>query len=420
MRKWVISIALLAGIAVLVVNPFEGRDGEPPTPVEHRTVDARDVIDYVEMSATTYRARTARDVLPGGLSAAMAPVFVVWSRSSFSTGESITIRNLNHGGNPVSGVTVLRTAVLRPERVVRAEYIKVPLGGPSAIAHGQLRFVFEPGGIELLGVDATAVGEADSVTDIVLSWEAWRPPGTDYDMLKGMDPTVYQLTMRAYSGVQRFVEDALQGRDWTVYTLALPGESQGAIELLKVSLAMGDGAGRYVTSEFLERAEDAWVADGPRQGSDGDAAASWREIQGKLAGAQDLGDERIDMAGRTGYQTALRSCATMALYEVSVATGRLLEQGYTREGLRPLKTPGIDEIPEWIAQLSKANVAGLFLRGPKMIAFVHKNPSAIPGDIPKLLDEAGLLVRKGGRPVRREFKISGETPWGPADQVLLR
>jgi hypothetical protein len=412
--------ALGAARAALTGNRSKRREPAASEPVDHQVVDASQVADYVEMSATTFRTRTARDVLPGGLSAAMAPVFVVWDRSSFTPGGSITIRNLNHGGNPVSGVTVLRTAVLRPDSLQRVEYVRVPLGGPDAISHGQLRFLFEPGGVELLGGDPSTAGEPDSITDIVLSWEAWRPPGVRYNIRKGMDPTVYQLSMRAYSGVQRFIEDALQGRDWDAFALTLPGGHAGVVELLKVSLSLGDGAGRYVMSDILKHADDAWVRDGPRGEHHGDAAQSWRELQTRVEDAPPPGDSRLDMAGRTGYQTVIRGCASMALYQIDVAVSRLVEQGYAHRGRRPVEMAGINDIPQWIAELSGTNVAGLFLRAPQMIAFVHKYPSAIPGEIPKQLDEAGLLVRENGKAMKTEFNISDLTPWGPVHNLLIR
>lgn len=410
-----------AGVAAWLVRQFKRREPTASDPVEHQVVDATEVADYVEMSATTYRVRTARDVLPGGLSASMAPVFVVWDRSSFAPGESITIRNLNHGGNPVSGVTVLRTAVLRHDLLQRVEYVRVPLGGHGdAISHGQLRFIFEPGGIELVGGDPSAAGEPDSITDIVLSWEAWRPPGVRYNIKKGMDPTVYQLVMRAYSGVQRFIEDALQARKWDAFTLSLPGDHAGMVEMLKVSLSLGDGAGRYVMSDILKHADDAWVSAGPRGEHHGDAAQTWRELQTRVDDAPTPGDSRLDMAGLTGYQTVIRGCASMALYQIDVAVSRLEEQGHAHRGGRPIEMAGITDIPEWIAELSGTNVAGLFLRGPRMIAFVHKYPSAIPGNIPKQLDDAGLLVRENGKAMKTEFTISDVTPWGPVHHLLIR
>jgi hypothetical protein len=270
-------------------------------------------------------------------------------------------------------------------------------------------------------LDADTVGEPDPLDDLVLSWEAWRAPGVDYSVLSGMDSEVYQLTMRAYTGVQRFLEDALMGRDWNVYSLQLPGGRSGLTELLKVSLAMGDGAGRYVLAQLLERAEEDWAGAGPdAEQEGGDALAQWREIGARLEKGRTGGDERIDMSGRTGYQSVLRSCATMALYEVDVTTARLIEHGYPHEGMRPTQPPELPEEPEWMTEIADANVAGLFLRAPKAIAFAVKNPTAIPGNIPGELDKAGLLVRADGKAIKRHFTIDGETPWGPSGQLLIR
>ena len=110
----------------------------------------------------------------------------------------------------------------------------------------------------------------------------------------------------------------------------------------------------------------------------------------------------------------------MALYQIKVAASRLVAQGHDHRGGRPIEMPGITDIPEWIADLSGTNVAGLFLRGPRMIAFVNKYPSAIPGKIPQQLDDAELLVRENGKPLKTEFNISDLTPWGPVRSLLIR
>jgi hypothetical protein len=423
MKRWLTILLLVAAVAWLVVVRFTGDESEDQMPAapQVRTVDVADVVEYAIMDATTYRVRTTRDVLPGGLSAAMSPALVVWDKSNFTAGGEITIRNVNHGGNPVSGVTVLRTAVVRPHLIQRAEFVMVPLGGPEAISHGQIRFVFEEGGAELLGDISDAVGQPDTLTDLVLSWEAWRPPGVDYDVLQGMDHSVYQLSMRAYSGTQRFLEDSLMGRDWRVYTLQLPGGKEGPSQLLRVSLAMGDGAARDVISRFLDRAENEWAAGGPdSEDEGGDALALWHEIKEGIGGARTGGDSRIDMTGRAGYQSLLRSCATMALYMVDVTTARLIEAGHPHDGMRPTQKPEIHDEPQWMAELAATNIAGVFLRGPKAISFVRANPTAIPGKIPGALDEAGLLVRRDGKAVRQDFSIKDDTPWGPRDHLLIR
>jgi hypothetical protein len=425
MRKyrWIIVLLLAAVLVWRLYDRFTP-GGTPDTEFaapELHTVEVTNVVSYADMTALTYRVRTTRDVLPGGLSAAMAPALVAWDSSSVAPGGEILIRNVNHGGNPVTGVTVLRTAVVRPDRIVRAEFIMVPLGGPEAISHGQIRFVFEDGGAEFLGTTPGTVGEPDPLTDLVLSWEAWRPPGVDYKVLRGMDPDVYQLTMRAYSGPQRFLEDALMKRDWRVYTLQLPGDREGLSELLRVSLAMGDGAARDVIARFLDHADGEWAASGPDSETEGgDADTLWRAIRHRLGGARADGDERIDMSGRSGYHSLLRSCATMALYMVDVTTARLIETGHEAGTMRPTQKPELEDEPEWMREMADASIAGVFLRGPRMISFVRSYPTAIPGRIPGALDDAGLLVRRDGKALRRDYSINSFTPWGPRDHLLIR
>jgi hypothetical protein len=424
-KGWFAIVSIVAAAVWLVVAGHPGGRSDvamaPETSgAELKVIDVADVIDYGVMASPTLRVRTTRDTLPGGVSAAMVPVLVVWDRSDFWQGGAITICNVNHGGNPVSGVTVLRTVVIHPERVLRAEYIGVPLGGPDAISHGQVRFVFADGGVELVGRDPAAAGEPDSLADLVLSWEAWRPPRTDYHVLTGLAPGSYHLTMRAYSGVQRFLEDALQQRDWNVYTLKLPGGRAGATELLQVCLAMGDGAARYTLSDMLVDTKEERVRSEPdTMIESGDAAEVWRKIGASMGAARTGGDARIDLKGFTGYQSALRSCATMALFAVNVATARLIEQGYPHEGMKPVEQ-SICGDPEWMAELAGASLAEVFLRAPQAIGYLRRNPAAIPSEIPGILGEAGLLEREDGKIIKRRFTINGETPWGPANQLLIK
>ena len=425
MKRWIVLAVLVIAVIWLLVDHFSSGGDSMEFAVEApvtKTIEVTDVIEYVTAGATTYRVWTTREVLPGGLSAAMSPVLVNWGRSDFSPEGQITLRNVNHGGNPVSGITVLRTATVYPDKVIGAELVMVPLGGPKAVSHGQIRFKFEDGGAQFMdGIDG-AVGAPDALDDLVLSWEAWRPPGVDFDVIQGMDPKVFQLTMRGYSGTQRFIEDALMGRDWYVYTLRLPGGRAGLAELLRVTLAMGDGAARYVVSEFLEKAESEWAASGPStltQG--GDAMEKWRAIKDRIGEARTGGDDRIDMTGRSGYQTMLRSCATMALYAVNVTTARLIEAGYPHEGMRPTQqNPEIEGEPEWMVELAGANIAELFVRAPSTIAFIFSNPTSIPGRIPKELGDAGLLVKRDGKLEKRHFSIKDVTPWGPREHLLIR
>ena len=58
---------------------------------EHRILDVRDVMVYAEGRAANFRVRTTRDVLPGGLSAAMAPLMIDWKHSDVRTGGGIVV-----------------------------------------------------------------------------------------------------------------------------------------------------------------------------------------------------------------------------------------------------------------------------------------------------------------------------------------
>ena len=426
MKKKLPLALILAAVLVLAIVRFgfDRDDGSVdlvlPSP---RTLDARDVVTYTQKDAHTFRVRTTRDVLPGGLSAAMAPVLVDWGASDLSPGGSILFRNLNDGGNPVSGVTVLRTARVRPDRLSKVEFMLIPLGGPKAISHGQLRFVFDEGGIEIVGsMPEGEVGEPDSINDLVFSWEAWRPPGVDFDVLVGMDSDAYQLSLRTYSGRQRFMEDALAGREWEVYTLSLPGGKAGARELLLVCFALGDGAARYTIGQMLDEAEEEWVLQGPGSETGGeDATSQWRALREK-ARSQGVPteDPLLDMTGKTGYQSLIRSCASMALYSVDVAVTRLIDSGTPHDGMRPTQTPWIGDEPEWMADLAHTNLAGIFVRSPKAVRFLLANPSVVPSEIPGALDKAGLLVQEDGEPLVHHYTINGQTPWGHRNQLLIK
>ncbi|UCH82612.1 MAG: hypothetical protein JSW50_08980 [Candidatus Latescibacterota bacterium] len=421
-----IFIAFVVAFAlVLVFMTFKSDRKTVPvteiTGLDKQTIDVNDVIAYSENTDVVYRVKTTRDVLPGGFSAAMSPMLVDWKRSDLSEHGYLVIRNLNHGGNPVSGVTVLRTALIRPHLVKAVEYINVPLGGPEAISHGQIRFIFEDGGAEFVGSTKT-VGEAETLGDLVLSWEAWRPPGVDFDIITGMDHRNFELTMRAYSGHQRFLEDALGPRDWNTYFLKLPGNTKGFAELLKVAMVLGDGAARHSIGRMLEQAEDEWATQGPEAAPGGtDALAQWRALKSRSADEKPpVDDSRVDMTGKTGYQSLIRSCATMALYSIDVAVARLIDAGVPHRGMRPTQTPNIENEPEWLAQLADADIAGIFARAPRTLKFVRANPTAIPGKIPGALNDAGLLVQENGKPKKRHYSMKSETPWGHRDHLLIR
>jgi len=416
------GLIMVGLVAIRHCGDDEATVAMPPLPTP-QALDVNDVVNYAEGRAETFRVRTARDILPGGLSAAMLPLMIDWKRSDVRPDGALVVGNLSHGGNPLSGITLLRTVRLYPERLTEVQFVTVPLGGPKAFAHGQLRFIFEDGGIEILGRDPGAVGEPDAINDIVLSWEAWRGPGVEYDIMTGMDPSVYDLSLRGYSGTQRFLEDTLAQRPWTAYTLKLPGGQAGLAELLRVSLAMGDGAARQVIGKMMTQAEALWREATPDPTQENlNLVEEWLRLQQEMKmKAPSYADQRLALEGEeTGYQSALRSCATMALYCVDVSVARLIEAGHPAEGMRPAHAPELAEVPEWLAGMSGAGWGDILVNAPRALGFVRANPWVIPGKVPPLLDKAGLLVRDGDEPRQVFFSLETMTPWGHRDQLLVR
>jgi hypothetical protein len=73
-----------------------------------------------------------------------------------------------------------------------------------------------------------------------------------------------------------------------------------------------------------------------------------------------------------------------------------------------------------MVELGSADIAGILLRSPRAIAFAISNPTVIPGNIPKALESAGLLLMDGGRPWYKRYSMQDDTPWGHRWQLLIR
>ena len=89
--------------------------------MDRRVITPEQILHLAADEPQPLRLRTVRDTLPGGLSAAMAPLLVDWNASELD-GEApfVLVHNLNYGGNPLEGTTVLQTA-------------RVPLGSLAAV-----------------------------------------------------------------------------------------------------------------------------------------------------------------------------------------------------------------------------------------------------------------------------------------------
>jgi hypothetical protein len=172
----------------------------PDYPGEPRTADAEELLGWAEQATPLARINTATDRLPNGLALSMLPFMVDWEHSDVD-GDApfLLMRNVNAGGNPVIGENLLATLRIPLDGLDALQWCLTPTrnkkrGKDTFMGHAMLRFLFTkdrtsghsgPGRQPLRG--------ALPPDDLMLSWEAWRPPMTSYDGLKGLDPETYTL-----------------------------------------------------------------------------------------------------------------------------------------------------------------------------------------------------------------------------------
>jgi len=302
-------------------------------PRDLRMISPAQLLNRIDHLNELWRLRSAVDVISGNYAAAMAPVMVDWDASKAESANGyFIIHNLNNGGNPVDGTTVFGSARLPFAGLESVEFTLLPLDKikkEGLIQHGQLRFVFsEEHPIELLNFGGGAMGGDNRLFDIVISWEAWRPPNVGYDVMTGMDPASYLLTPRVFSGPTRFLDDALGHRDWYSYPLRMPNGQAGLVELLKTSLTLCDGVARHTIVDLLNQGEAEWLRQAPATADTSDL--SWDELRAVIAHAPTPADSLLELPpSEMAYQTVLRSCSSLALYSINVAVARLMAEGHT-------------------------------------------------------------------------------------------
>ena len=392
------------------------------TDSRYRILSPDQILSWVEDDAQIMRLRADRDVIPGGYMAAALPVMVDWKASDLhGESESIVLRHVNYGGNPFEKTTILHNVRVPLDGLKSAELTLVPFGeggrlGP--LQHVQLRFVFEAGKEPvLMDLAGTETGADPRVPDLVFGWVSWRRPDVDWDLRKGMDDDaqVYWLSLRAFTGSQIFMEDALQGRDWFSYPLRLPGGKQGLAELLKSTVTLGDGAARDTLARMLKRGEEAWLKHSPPDNDAGqDIHSQWNELLKHLQATdpQAVAPVHLSLAQDT-YHPLVRSCATMARYAVLLAVKRLIANGQS-EGvvLDKLPEPLLGSTEVWMKALAHTGLRGLFLRAPLAMRYVMRHRESVPPDLPAELDAAGLLQQRNGKRYRIHYSHKGTTPYG--------
>jgi hypothetical protein len=391
---------------------------DPDLSEDLRVLSPTQLIAWAEGSVRAARLRTFRDVIPGGFMAALAPIRVDWEASDpFGNDPWVVVRNVSYGGNPLEKTTVLHQVHVPLHGVAFVEFNLVPStrGGLHAPAHhAQLRFVFQPDKRPvLLSLADATTGSAAHIPDLILSWESWHETTVRYSGIRGLDAAAYKLSLRAYAGPQRFLEDTLHGRAWFSYRLRMPGGITGASELLKVVLALGDGVARHTIAGQLQRGDQDWLKHAPPEGLGVASASEWQRLRELVESVPEYQDPRLNLSSdEESYQTLVRSCATLARYTILTATHRLIDRGHS-EGLDKdhVPPPILAEPVEWMKDIAHAGLRGLFARAPLALAYIMRHPQSVPDKIPEELAAAGLVEQRDGKPWLMKYTHQGTKPY---------
>ena len=384
-----------------------------------RELTPQELLRWVDDREGIMRLATDRDVLPGGYMAAMAPVLVSWPVTEITPdGATVVLRNVNYGGNPFERVTVLHSLRLAIEAVESAELTLVPprhTRGRGPVYHVQVRYIFAEGSEPvLMSIADSKTGTNPRVPDLVLSWEAWREPGTRLGLRSGMGLEECGLSLRAYVGAQRFLEDTIRGSRWQAYRLRLPGGRRGLQELLAVSLTLGDGLARHTLSELLDAGEADWLAAAPPTAGE-PAAERWKDLKAKLPRETDIEERLVQVPdGEKTYHALLRSCVTLTRYMVLLAARRAVAHDDSGEH-DPRRFPEAEftDPQPWMTDIAAGDLLSIFMCAPSAARFFLRHPETRPGTLPDALDAAGLLERRGGRRVEIIYSRKHVRPYGP-------
>ena len=370
-----------------------------------RHLTPEQLLQWADDRAGVMRLNTDRDVLPGGYMAAHAPIMVAWPATEvYAEGVTAVVRNVNYGGNPFERKTILHSLRFAIEDVESAELILVPsreFGRRGPIHHVQIRYLFEAGKEPvLLNLADTRTGSDARIPDLVLSWESWRPPDKPFNLREGLDESAYGLSLRAFAGAQRYLEDTIRQRKWYAYRLRLPGGQRGIAELLGISLALGDSVARDTIAKLLEVDEQAWLAQAPNANAAA-AIGRWQALKTRLPRETEFEDHLPPIPeGETTYHALVRSCATLSRYLILLAAQRMVERG--EDGgfeAAKLPEPALGEPQPWMKEVTSTDLLGIFMRAPAALRFLLTHPESVPSQLPDELDAAGLLEHRDGKRV---------------------
>jgi hypothetical protein len=383
---------------------------------KHREISAAEILDWNRAKSPLIRVRIARDVVPGGLALAMAPMFVKWQSSSMGFGpeDHYIVQNVNIVNNPVGNVLLLGTLKVFAASVESVQFVAVTTKvkrRDTPFGHAMLRFIFKEGRRPvILDQEGFPLANDSEVSDLVLSWEAWRPPAASFDPLKGLDPSTYALTPRCVVGAVRCLSDSILNRPWHCYTLKLPEVEHAHDEMLYSCFALADAVARQTVSHLI----DGKIGRGQKLFSDySDALDSDWDAVGDYSRGANLPDDPVRdvLEGKISYQLLERSCISMALLSVDWGNHRIHRRAGLPEPRRVEVCP--ESMPSFISGLVSGERTPLLLRIPAALHWVMHNQTVVVGKAPQALADIGLLERRLGRPTRLVYDNREKTPYGP-------
>ena len=387
-----------------------------------RVVTAKDLLEWGRSATPVAVIKTATDELPNGLALTMFPYIVDWDGSDLTSNDPIVlVRNVSVGGNPIQGENILATVSVPLNGLEELQWCLTQTRNAgnkdTFMGHSQLRFLFHPDQHPVvLNEDGETQRFIPDLDDIVLSWEAWRPPLAQYDPLGGLDPETYALTARAYSGVQRFLIDALSNNPWVCYPVVLPETEEAVRDVFLTGLLMGDALARRMVA--------AMVDDGDLVVPDIDELTDFSEddldqVRAIFSNSRLPDDPLADLMGEAdlSYHLLLRSCITQSLAAIQLGLIRTHDRHDLGPPPRMNIVPG--NLPGWIDDLATASRSTLITRLPGALLYVARNQQILPSAAFRVLDEAGLLFQEDGAPVSYYYHVESTTPYGELRDNLM-
>lgn len=381
-----------------------------------------DLLEWEKTTSPLMRVDTTRDTVLGGLAAAMLPLVVRWQVSSpgFEADDFHVISNVNVGGNPVEGTTWLATVKVPGGAVRSVEFVTAmsKVGRLETEAgHAMLRFIFEDDRRPvILGRDGNPMTRNATIPDLIVSWEAWRPPLASFNPLAGLDPDTYALTARCFNGPARCLLDSILDRPWICYPLKLPGIENAADELFHSALLLADAAARQILTALLDARIDSnetLPSDYQRLERD-----EWRAVRDGLNEAN-VAEEpiRAILGGNLRYQLLQRSCITMALQTIDWAMQRMNRRAGESAPRRVRVAP--QNLPGFIDAIVSGQRTATLLQLPAALHWLISNQTVVPGRAFQLLDEAGLLEHRRGEVLKLHYDNRNETPYGALHEHVI-